>query len=127
MHLFGRQGLSACIERKHNMQKKSRFALLIFINFIWMFLIYQGCIQLGARMESALPYQICTIAFAAAAIVLFLVYWIKTHPKEGADNVLGDKGKVLLSFFFPILIVFLLDFIDLFILQYFKQLLSSLG
>lgn len=109
------------------MHKKTRFALLILINFIWMFLVYQGCIYLGARMKSALPYQICTIVFAAAAIVLFLVYWIKTHPKEGADNVPKDKGKVLLSFFFPILIVFLLDFIDLYILQYFKQLLFSLG
>ena len=108
------------------MHKKSRFALLILVNFVWMFLLYQGCIQLGSRMKTALPYQICTIAFAAAAIALFLLYWIKTHPKDGSDVPAG-RGKVLLSFFFPILIVFLLDFIDLYFLQALRGLLSSLS
>lgn len=107
--------------------KKSRFALLIIVNFIWMFLVYQGCIQLGMHLKSALPYKICTAVFAAAAIILFIIYWIQTHPKTDPASVPPDKGKPLLVWLFPILIVFLLDVLDLFILQYFRQLLSALG
>ena len=107
------------------MQKGKKFALLIIVNFIWMFLIYQGCIQIGAKIGSALPYKICTIVYIAAAILLFLIYWIKSHPKaEDADAAAG-KGKLLLAWVFPILIIFLLDFFDLYILQQIRALLAS--
>lgn len=112
---------------KMQKNKKARFALWIMFHFVWMFLVYQGCIQLGIHLQSALPYKISTTVYAAAALILFLIYWIQTHPKTGAENVPPEKGKALLVWIFPILIIFLLDFLDLFVLQYFRQLLSSLG
>ena len=112
---------------KMQKNKKSHFALWIIFHFVWMFLVYQGCIQLGVHLKNALPYKICTAVYAAAALILFLIYWIQTHPKTDAENVPPEKGKSLLVWIFPILIIFLLDFLDLFVLQYFRQLLSSLG
>lgn len=96
-------------------------------HFVWMFIVYQGCIQLGVYLKSPLPYKICTVLYAAAALVLFCIYWIQTHPKEGTKSVPPGKGKNLLTGLFPILIIFLFDFLDLYVLQYFRQLLSSLG
>ncbi len=108
------------------MQKGKRFALLIIVNFIWMFLVYQGCIQIGDKIGSALPYKICTIVYGAAAILLFLIYWIKSHPKtEGAETAAG-AGKLLLAWAFPILIIFLLDLFDLYVLQQVRELLASI-
>ncbi len=108
------------------MQKGKKFALLIIVNFIWMFLLYQGCIQIGDKIGTALPYKICTIVYGAAAILLFLIYWIKTHPKTNDADVPADAGKVLLAWVFPILIIFLLDLFDLYVLQQVKELLASL-
>lgn len=111
------------------MHKGKKFALLIIVNFIWMFLIYEGCIQIGDKIGSALPYQICTIVYMAAAVLLFLIYWIRSHPKaedaEAAGTAAG-RGKLLLTLVFPILIIFLLDLFDLYILQQVRELLASI-
>lgn len=111
------------------MQKGKKFALLIIVNFVWMFLLYQGCIQIGEKIGSPLPYQVCTIVYMAAAILLFLIYWIRSHPKEedaGPAETAKGGGKLLLTWVFPILIIFLLDLFDLYVIQKVRELLSSI-
>ena len=106
--------------------RNARLALYIILNFIWMFLLYQGCIHLGARWGTALPYQICTGVYAAGAICAAVCWWIKTHPKDGAEPD-RERAKIFLVWLFPILIVFFVDLFDLFILDSFRAFLSSVG
>ena len=131
--------------KKKNEKKteSSKNALLIILNFVWMFLLYQSAIYLSERMGTALIYQICTAVYAAAFVLFFGRYWVRTRTAEAMrlsierkdieDSELlrtaaetSQKAKRLLVWIFPIVIIFFIDLCDLFILEYFKQLFSSI-
>ncbi len=101
------------------------------VNFLWMIGVYYLCVSLGERAGTLLPYQICTGLYASAAIILgaFSLYLSGKifSEKEGSHRTEKQKkaGKLILLFVLPLIAVLLIDFIDLFVVEYVKRLLSA--
>ncbi|MBR4934134.1 MAG: hypothetical protein IKZ03_06715 [Clostridia bacterium] len=104
--------------------------VLIIVNLLWMLGLYYGCIFLGERMYSVLPYQICTGLFAAAAILLvaFSAYLSGklVSKKQGEERTPAqiELSRKLMLWAVPLIAVLLIDIIDLFVVEYFREMLS---
>ncbi|MBE6587462.1 MAG: hypothetical protein E7647_03495 [Ruminococcaceae bacterium] len=105
------------------------FALLIG-NFLWMLAVYFGCIYLLERFGVILPYQICTGVYCAAAIILPVVSgvlsgkFVSKKTGEARTDAQIALSRRLVLWAIPLIAVLLIDIIDLFVVEYFKQLLS---
>lgn len=114
--------------------EKKRFnwkeALFLTGNFLWMVVLYYGCVILGETKGIILPYQICTGAYAAAAIILFglsLVFSGKVVSKKTGEERTPAQIKLskrLILWALPLIAVLLIDIIDLFVVEYFREMLS---
>ena len=106
------------------------FALLI-VNFLWMTGLYYGSVFFGERAGSAVLYQICTGVFAAGAIILVAVSAVLSgkfvSKKTGEERTPAQiaLSRRLMLWAIPLIAVLLIDIIDLFVVEYFKQMLSA--
>ena len=104
---------------------------LVAVNFVWMVAVYYGCVAISEKTGSLLAYQICTGVYAVAAIFLGAVSCVYTgkivSKKTGEERTEKQKnaGKVIMLFVLPIITVLLIDFIDLFVVEYIKRLLMA--
>ncbi|MBQ3527550.1 MAG: hypothetical protein IJA52_03250 [Clostridia bacterium] len=122
-------------EDKNDYKKVRRLSpghtALIAVNFVWMIALYYVCIAVSERTGSLLAYQICTGVYAVTAIFLGALSCVFTgkivSEKTGEERTEKQKntGKVLLLFVLPIIAVLLIDFIDLFVVEYIKRLLFA--
>lgn len=103
---------------------------LLILNFLWMVGLYYGCIFAGEKIYSVLPYQICTGLYAAAAILLIAFSCVlsgkfvsKKQGEERTDAQIELSRKLML-WAVPLIAVLLIDIIDLFIVEYFREMLS---
>ncbi len=109
----------------------SRQKAAIIINFVILLIIYYGCIYFGEKTMNPLPYQICSGVYVSAAIILgalsLLLSGKIVSEKKGEERT--DKqismSKTLLLWVLPLFVVLLIDFMDLFVVEYIKQMLSS--
>ena len=95
-----------------------RNALLIMINFVWMFIVYRGCIFWTESVQSMLPYTICATVYMLAAVTLVCLY----RYTGGNDD---PKKKKLLAWAFPIIVCLIIDALDLVVVSYFIDLFSK--
>ena len=108
-----------------------RHTALAAVNFVWMILVYYACITISERTGSLLAYQLCTGIYTVAAIflgALSCVYTGKIVSKKTGEERTEKQmntGKVLLPFVLPIIAVLLIDFLDLFVVEYIKRLLFA--
>ena len=122
-------------ENKNDYQKirrlSPRHTALVSFNFVWMIAVYYSCVVLGEKTGSLLAYQICTGVYTVAAIFLGALSAVYTgkivSKKTGEERTEKQKniGKVIMLFVFPLIAVLLIDFLDLFVVEYIKQLLFS--
>lgn len=104
--------------------------LLLIFNFIWMLCIYYGCVILGERAGIVLPYQLCTGLYAAAGIILLALSMVLSgrfvSKKTGEERTSAQiaLSRKLILWALPLIAVLLIDIIDLFVVEYFKQMLS---
>ena len=120
-------------EDKNDYQKVRRLSprhtALIAFNFLWMIAVYYTCVVVSEKTGSLLAYQICTGVYAVAAIFLGALSCVFTgkivSKKTGEERTEKQKntGKVIMLFVFPIIAVLLIDFLDLFVVEYIKRLL----
>ena len=109
---------------------KGEFSLLI-TNLLWMMAIYFVTIYLAENRGIVLPYQICTGAYCALAILLAFVraYFsgkiVSKKEGEGRTDKQILLSRKLLLFVIPLIAVLLIDIVDLFVVEYFKQMLST--
>ena len=103
---------------------------LIIVNFLWMIVVYYGCVFMGEKMYTVLPYQICTGLYAAAAILLIAFsallsgkFVSKKQGEERTDAQIALSRKLML-WAVPLIAVLLIDIIDLFIVEYFREMLT---
>lgn len=105
-------------------------SLLLFTNFVWMVALYYATVILGERAGIIWPYQICTGLYCALAIILVAlsgVYSGRIVSKKGGEERTDEQkavGKRLILWALPLIAVLLIDIMDLFVVEYFKQLLS---
>ena len=105
--------------------------LTLAFNFIVALAVYYGCIALGERMQSALPYQLCTGICIVGAIVLpALSAFLSgkyTFEKAGKERTPGQLrlSRRLILWAIPLIAVLLIDIIDLFVVEYLKDMLAS--
>ena len=103
--------------------------ILLIVNFIWMLSLYYACIYFGERTGQAWPYQLCTGAYAAGAIILpaLAAYFSgKIVSKNGSEERTEDEkqlSRTLILWAMPLMAVLLIDIMDLFVVEYFKQML----
>jgi len=105
-------------------------ATLLAVNFVWMTALYYLCVYFIGRFGTLLPYQLCTGAYAAAAIILPVCSGVlsgnfvsKRTGEERTEEQLALSRRLML-WAIPIIAVLLIDIIDLFVVEYFKQMLS---
>ncbi len=116
--------------KKNKKLSKGEFSLLL-INFLWMVAVYFFCIFLAESRSLILPYQICTGAYCAAAIILatasayFSGKIVSKKEGEGRTDAQIALSKKLVLFAIPLIAVLLIDIVDLFVVEYFKQMLST--
>ena len=116
-------------KKKSRLSGKQKAALLI--NFIILLAIYYGCVYYGNHTMNPLPYQICTGVYVSAAIILGAISLVLsgkiTSEKMGDSR--SEKqislSKALLLWVLPLFVVLLIDFIDLFVVEYIKSMLQS--
>ena len=105
-------------------------SILFFFNLIWMVAVYYGCVILGEREGIMLPYQLCSGIYVSAAIILIAVSAVFSgklvSKKTGEERTQRQKdiSRKLILWALPLIIVLLIDMMDLFVVEYFKQLLS---
>ena len=108
---------------------KGEFTLLT-VNFLWMVAVYFFCIFLAENKGIILPYMLCTGMYCGAAIILavFSAYFsgkiVSKKEGEGRTDAQIALSKRLLLFAIPLIAVLLIDIVDLFVVEYFKQMLS---
>ena len=116
--------------KKKGKLSKAEFSLLL-INFFWMVAVYFVTIYLAEYKGIVLPYQICTGLYCALAIVLAFVsgYFsgkiVSKKEGEGRTDKQIALSRKLLLFVIPLIAVLLIDIVDLFVVEYFKQMLST--
>ncbi len=116
--------------KKKKKLSKGEFALLM-INFLWMVAVYFFTIFLAESRGIILPYQICTGGYCAFAIILaaasaYLSGKIVSKKEgEGRTEEQIALSRKLLLFVIPLIAVLLIDIVDLFVVEYFKQMLST--
>lgn len=116
-------------EKTKRKLSKKETALLIF-NFLWMVAVYYGCVVIGEKWGTILPYQICTGLYACGAIILPAVsavlsgkYVSKRTGEERTPEQIA-LSKTLMLWAIPLIAVLLIDIIDLYVVEYFRQMLS---
>ena len=90
------------------------------INFVWMFLVYRGCIYWTDTIQSLLPYTICATVYLVAASVLCVVYYYTGDP-----NKPETRKKKLLAWAFPIIVCLIIDAMDLVVVDYLIKLFAK--
>lgn len=122
-------------------KKKLRILLLLILNFIILFAVYQLFIQL----ESVIG----TILYLIAAAVLTVAYYVLNrgfgNPMTDPDTLpktwtpvekcayiekvtaAHERAKKLLYWLFPLILVLGIDFVNLFLLDGIRESLSSLS
>lgn len=144
-----RAGNSGQNENGSVQKRNVRRLWMVVANTLILFALYRIAITAGERIESALPYKICTVVMAVALCALFCIYFVLNRgfgKKQTADLSLlpsdwsADKkqeyakkeekrastASSLMLWIIPILIVLLLDFLDLFVVEYFRYMFSGL-
>ena len=107
-----------------------REGILIGCNFLWMVIVYYACVIVGEREGIIFPYQLCTGIYAAAAMILVAISAVMSgkyvSKKMGETRSPAQKeiGRKLILWALPLIAVLLIDIIDLFVVEYIKQLLS---
>ncbi len=116
--------------KKKKKLSKSEFSFLI-VNFLWMIAVYFFCIFIAERQGIILPYQICTGVYCAAAIILAAISAylsgkiVSKKEGEGRTESQIALSRKLLLLVIPLIAVLLIDIVDLFVVEYFKQMLST--
>ena len=116
--------------KKKGKLSKGEFTLLM-INFLWMVAVYFFTIFLAESRGIILPYQICTGGYCAFAIILAAVSGylsgkiVSKKEGEGRTEEQIAQSRRLLLFVIPLIAVLLIDIVDLFVVEYFKQMLST--
>ena len=119
-------------KEKGNKKKLSagEFVLLT-VNFLWMAALYFGGIYVAENVQLVIIYQILTAVYVTAAIILVGVSVIlsgKVVTKGGTGE--STPAQIVLSrkvllWAIPLIAVLVIDFIDLFVVEYVKQVLST--
>ncbi|MBR6651164.1 MAG: hypothetical protein IKL36_07125 [Clostridia bacterium] len=91
-------------------KKSVKYAVFMAVNFTWMFALYRIMIMLGERLETILPYAICSGAYLAAATVLLGICYFCTSGETDVEK--KEKYKPLFLWAFPIILVLLLDVLE---------------
>ena len=95
-----------------------------------MIALYYGAIVVGEKVGTFLYYQLCTGIYASAAILLVALSMVlsgKIVSKKMGEERSSEQialGRKLLLWAIPLIAVLLIDFIDLFVVEYFKQMLA---
>lgn len=116
-------------EKKTNGLSKKELALLIF-NFLWMVALYYGCVAMGEKMGTVLPYQICTGIYASLAIILPAVSCVlsgKFVSKRTGEDRTPEQialSKSLMLWAIPLIAVLLIDITDLYVVEYLRKTVS---
>ncbi len=116
-------------EKKKRLTPKQKIILVI--NFIIALAIYYACIYIAMDKGSILLYQICSGAYITAALILCAASLVLSGKvvKKGDNSEPTEKdlnrAKFLLLIALPLFVVLLIDFIDLFVVQYIEQLFNS--
>ena len=95
-------------------------ALLIMINFVWMFVLYRVCVYWTEAAQNILPYAICVTTYLIAASVLMVLYLYMGDPNKPETRKRG-----LLAWAFPILVCLIIDVLDLVLIDYFIKLFAK--
>ena len=117
------------MENKKKKLSLGEFLLLVF-NFVWMTALYYGIVLLCEKTGTFIYYQLCTGIYASVAILLAafsLVLTGKVVSKKRGEERSSEQialGRRLLLWAIPLIAVLLIDFIDLFVVEYFKQMLA---
>lgn len=129
---FRRRSAHCMSMKKENNKRKlsvGEFILLV-ANFLWMTGAYYGIIFLCEKLGTALYYQLCTGVYAAAAIILVAVSavlsgkFVSKRTGEGRTHAQITLSRKLMLWAIPLIAVLLIDIIDLFVVEYFKQMLT---
>ncbi|MBQ4067182.1 MAG: hypothetical protein IJD22_06015 [Clostridia bacterium] len=107
--------------------------LLLIANFLWMAALYYGCVYVSERTGSMVLYQVCAIVYVVAAVVLPFLSGVlsgkfvsEKQGEERSERQLAMSRRLLLLAI-PLISVLLIDFIDLFVVEYLRQLLNSVA
>ncbi|MBQ5333535.1 MAG: hypothetical protein IJ389_02320 [Clostridia bacterium] len=100
----------------------TKYALLIIVNFIWMFVVYRAILMLSEHYGTLIPYIICASVYLVASAFLLGFYYFSTSGET--DPVKKEKYKPMLLWAFPIVTVLLLDVLEAVVLDYFINLFS---
>ena len=95
-------------------------ALLIMVNFVWMFILYRGCVFWTDSLQSIIPYAICSTVYMLAASVLMVTYFFTGDP-----NKPETRRKTLLAWAFPILVCLIIDVLDVVLIDYFIKMFTN--
>lgn len=116
-------------KKKGRLTKKQTAAIII--NFIILVAIYYGSVYYGSHTMNLLPYQICAGVYVSAALILSAISLVLsgkiTSQKMGEERTEKQisLSKTLLLWVLPLFLVLLIDFLDLFVVQYIEQLFST--
>ncbi len=116
--------------KKEKRRLSGKETALLIVNFLWMLGVYYGCIFVGEKIYSPLPYQICTGLFAAAAILLIAYSAYLSgkivSKKQGEERAPAqiELSRKLMLWAVPLIAVLLIDIIDLFVVEYFREMLT---
>lgn len=95
-------------------------ALLIMVNFVWMFILYRGCVFWTDSIQNIIPYAVCTTVYLLAASALMVTYFFTGDPSRPET-----RKKALLAWAFPILVCLIIDVLDLVLIDYFIKLFTK--
>ena len=120
------------LEKREKGEKTLSFkeGILFGTNFVWMLAVYYTCVFFADKQGIALPYQICTGLYAAGAIILVALSAVANgkfvSKKTGEERTEKQKktARILILFALPLIAVLLIDIMDLFVVEYFKQMLT---
>ncbi len=101
-------------------KKGSKYALGIILNFVWMFVLYRGCIFWTESAQTMIPYGICAAVYLVAVSVLMVLYFYTGDP-----NKPETRNKGLLMWAFPILVCLILDVLDIIVIGYIIDLFNK--
>ena len=95
-----------------------------------MVAVYYGCIVIGEKMGTVLPYQICTGLCACGAIILPAISGVlsgKFVSKRTGEERTPEQialSRRLLLWAIPLIAVLLIDIVDLYVVEYLRQIVS---
>ena len=116
--------------KKEKRRLSGKETALLILNLLWMVGLYYGCVFLGEKIYSVLPYQICTGLYAAAAILLIAFSAVLSgkfvSKKQGEERTCAqiELSRRLMLWAVPLIAVLLIDIIDLFVVEYFREMMS---